>query len=468
MSHLRPWSAASAVIALLAACGGGDARTATGSKAPDIDVADGDARAPAPFVERRSRERSRSARRDRRRRRRRGRVPDRRRRDRRRRRHRAVRDDARHERVSGRAARRSRARERRRRQRLVVVERDRALRRRGHAAGRLHPQRELGHRRDERDRVRAGTRRASLRRRAGRDAARRQERRAADDAVRLDRGRFERRARPDRRRAVAELRDQRLRLRLRDARPRAARTTASAASPPNGDVAAAGSETTLVDLPHLSGATNHNGGGMHFGPDGKLYVGVGENANPQLAQDLSIAARQAPALQRGRHDPERQPVLRDAVGPGARDLGLRAAQSLHLRVPAGQRPPLHQRRRPEHVGRDRRRQRGRELRLAELGRARQRDRRHHRAALHLQAQRGEPAGIRAGRVLHRLRDRRRRVLSRERTVPGRLSRPVLLRRLRRWLRRPLRHRQRRRLRVRHAVGVAGRPPGRQRRRGATC
>ena len=54
-----------------------------------------------------------------------------------------------------------------------------------------------------------------------------------------------------------------------------------------GDVAAGGSETTLVDLPTLSGATNHNGGGMRFGADGKLYVGVGENANPPLAQDLS-------------------------------------------------------------------------------------------------------------------------------------------------------------------------------------
>jgi glucose/arabinose dehydrogenase len=54
-----------------------------------------------------------------------------------------------------------------------------------------------------------------------------------------------------------------------------------------GDVAAAGSETTLVDLPLLSAATNHNGGGMRFGADGKLYVGVGENANPPLSQDLS-------------------------------------------------------------------------------------------------------------------------------------------------------------------------------------
>ena len=46
-----------------------------------------------------------------------------------------------------------------------------------------------------------------------------------------------------------------------------------------GDVALAGSEVALVDLPNLSSATNHNGGGMHFGADGKLYVGVGDNAN---------------------------------------------------------------------------------------------------------------------------------------------------------------------------------------------
>ena len=54
-----------------------------------------------------------------------------------------------------------------------------------------------------------------------------------------------------------------------------------------GDVAAPGSEIALVDLPNLSSATNHNGGGMHFGVDGKLYVGVGENANGARAQNLA-------------------------------------------------------------------------------------------------------------------------------------------------------------------------------------
>ena len=55
----------------------------------------------------------------------------------------------------------------------------------------------------------------------------------------------------------------------------------------NGDVAMAGSEVVLLNLDNLSSATNHNGGAIHFGPDGKLYVGVGENANPANSQTLT-------------------------------------------------------------------------------------------------------------------------------------------------------------------------------------
>jgi len=55
----------------------------------------------------------------------------------------------------------------------------------------------------------------------------------------------------------------------------------------DGDVMLAASEQQLVDLPNLSSLTNHNGGGMHFGADGKLYVSVGENANGANSQDLT-------------------------------------------------------------------------------------------------------------------------------------------------------------------------------------
>ncbi|GAB4021256.1 PQQ-dependent sugar dehydrogenase [Spirosoma koreense] len=54
----------------------------------------------------------------------------------------------------------------------------------------------------------------------------------------------------------------------------------------NGDVAVAGSETIVLELNALSSATNHNGGSIVFGPDQKLYVGVGENANSANSQNL--------------------------------------------------------------------------------------------------------------------------------------------------------------------------------------
>jgi glucose/arabinose dehydrogenase len=55
----------------------------------------------------------------------------------------------------------------------------------------------------------------------------------------------------------------------------------------NGDVAVAGSEVFIFDLNNLSSATNHNGGAIHFGPDGKLYIAVGENANGANSQTLN-------------------------------------------------------------------------------------------------------------------------------------------------------------------------------------
>jgi len=60
------------------------------------------------------------------------------------------------------------------------------------------------------------------------------------------------------------------------------------ADPANPDRALPGSETTILDLPIL-GLTSyvHNGACLRFGPDGKLYVSVGENGNGSNAQSLN-------------------------------------------------------------------------------------------------------------------------------------------------------------------------------------
>ncbi len=64
---------------------------------------------------------------------------------------------------------------------------------------------------------------------------------------------------------------------------RISRFTANPASP---DVVLANSELRIADLPAL-GATNHNGGAMKFGIDGKLYVAVGDNNDSARAPNLA-------------------------------------------------------------------------------------------------------------------------------------------------------------------------------------
>lgn len=65
-----------------------------------------------------------------------------------------------------------------------------------------------------------------------------------------------------------------------EARNRIVRYTAS------GDLAVTGSSVLLVELAGLGDVAKHNGGAMHFGPDGKLYVAVGDAAAPTNAQLL--------------------------------------------------------------------------------------------------------------------------------------------------------------------------------------
>ncbi len=46
--------------------------------------------------------------------------------------------------------------------------------------------------------------------------------------------------------------------------------------------------TTIFSSPATSAAGQHNGGNIHFGPDGKLYISIGENGNPANSQDVSV------------------------------------------------------------------------------------------------------------------------------------------------------------------------------------
>jgi len=54
----------------------------------------------------------------------------------------------------------------------------------------------------------------------------------------------------------------------------------------DGNVAAPGSEVRLLDLPAFGTSIAHQGGAIHFGLDGKLYVAVGDHQGPENAQPL--------------------------------------------------------------------------------------------------------------------------------------------------------------------------------------
>lgn len=54
----------------------------------------------------------------------------------------------------------------------------------------------------------------------------------------------------------------------------------------SGDVAVGGSELDLFDLPS-TGTIGHQGGGLHFGKDGKLFVSVGDHGNKENSQTLA-------------------------------------------------------------------------------------------------------------------------------------------------------------------------------------
>ena len=214
----------------------------------------------------------------------------------------------------------------------------------------------------------------------------------------------------------------------------------------------AGSEVVILDLDNLSSATNHNGGALAFGPDGKLYAAVGENANSANAQTLANLLGKMLRLNTDGTIPSDNPFFTHArpaaIAPSGRSAcatrspsrstrtGRRCSSTTSARTP-GKRSTTAGRRELRLAG-DRRRDRRSALRVA---------------ALHLQP------------LDRRLRDHRRRFYSPlNAPVPGRLRRRLLLRRLLRRLDSPARSRRRQHrheLRQRHRL--AGRPEGDRRR-----
>jgi hypothetical protein len=95
----------------------------------------------------------------------------------------------------------------------------------------------------------------------------------------------------------------------------------------SGDVAAAASELVIFELDTLSSATNHNGGALDFGPDGKLYAAVGENANGQNAQSLGNVLGKMLRINRDGTIPTDNPFYATATGKN------RAIWALGLRNP---------------------------------------------------------------------------------------------------------------------------------------
>ena len=105
--------------------------------------------------------------------------------------------------------------------------------------------------------------------------------------------------------------------------PRVSRFTASSTNP---DVAEAGSELPILNLPRLPSSA-HIGGAIHFGKDGKLYVAVGDNSVPANSQSLNTTLGKLLRINSNGSIPSDNPFYSQTTGAN------RAIWALGLRNP---------------------------------------------------------------------------------------------------------------------------------------
>jgi glucose/arabinose dehydrogenase len=94
----------------------------------------------------------------------------------------------------------------------------------------------------------------------------------------------------------------------------------------NGDVAVPGSEKILLDVPGPSSGS-HNGGAIHFGADGKLYIGVGDHTTGRNSQLMTTIKGKLLRISGDGTIPSDNPFFTTATGQN------RAIWALGLRNP---------------------------------------------------------------------------------------------------------------------------------------
>ena len=95
----------------------------------------------------------------------------------------------------------------------------------------------------------------------------------------------------------------------------------------NGNVAVPNSEQTIFEIDALSADPFHNGGALHFGADGKLYIAVGDNRRSENAQEMTTLKGKILRINKNGTIPNDNPFYNSASGDN------RAIWALGLRNP---------------------------------------------------------------------------------------------------------------------------------------